>query len=76
MGRPSKKPKSEIVTCSFIMDRQLYYRYKSILDKRLESVKSNLVKHMMDVIEEDELKQAEKRQRLAELGIDVDKVDD
>lgn len=75
MDRSDKKPKSE-VTCSFIMDRQLYYRYKSVLDKRLESVKSNLVKHMMNVIEEDELKQAEKRQRLAELGINIDKVDD
>lgn len=75
MNKPDKNPKPETVTCSFVMDRKLYYRYKSVLDKRLESVKSNLVKHMMDVIEEDELKQAEKYRRLAKLGIDVDEVD-
>lgn len=41
------------VTCSFTMDRALYNEYKSIVVRSGESVKSNLINYMRDVIKFD-----------------------
>ena len=38
------------VTCSFIMDRDLYNTFKSVISKHGESVKGNLTKYMQSVI--------------------------
>ena len=42
--------KSNTVTCSFAMDRDVYNAYKSIVSKNGENVKGNLVKYMQEVI--------------------------
>ena len=42
--------KSNTVTCSFTMDREIYNAYKSIVYKKGENVKGNLVRYMMSVI--------------------------
>ena len=42
--------KSNTVTCSFTMDREIYNAYKSIVCKKGENVKGNLVRYMMSVI--------------------------
>ncbi len=42
--------KSNTVTCSFTMDRDIYNAYKSIVSGHGENVKGNLVRYMMDVI--------------------------
>lgn len=42
--------KSNTVTCSFIMDRDVYNAYKSIVSGNGENVKSNIIKYMMSVI--------------------------
>lgn len=42
--------KSNTVTCSFTMDREIYNAYKSIVCGHGENVKGNLVRYMMDVI--------------------------
>ena len=38
--------KKNTVTCSFIMDRDIYNAYKSIVVMNGENVKENLVKYM------------------------------
>ena len=43
--------KKNIVTCSFTMDRDTYYNYKSVVTKNGENVKDNLVSYMTHVIE-------------------------
>ena len=43
--------KKNTVTCSFIMDRDIYNAYKSIVVMNGENVKENLVKYMKSVIE-------------------------
>lgn len=42
--------KSNTVTCSFSMDRDIYNAYKSIVSGNGENVKGNLVRYMMSVI--------------------------
>lgn len=42
--------KSNTVTCSFTMDRELYNAYKSIVTGNGENVKGNLVRYMLDVV--------------------------
>ena len=42
--------KSNTVTCSFTMEREIYNSYKSIVCKKGENVKGNLVRYMMSVI--------------------------
>ncbi len=42
--------KSNIVTCSFTMDRDVYNAYKSIVTGKGENVKGNLVRYMKNVI--------------------------
>lgn len=41
------------VTCSFVMDRELYNAYKSIVAKHGENVKGNLIHYMQSVIRYD-----------------------
>ena len=43
--------KKNTVTCSFIMYRDIYNAYKSIVVMNGENVKENLVKYMKSVIE-------------------------
>ena len=43
--------KKNTVTCSFIMDRDIYNAYKSIVVMNGENVKENLAKYMKSVIE-------------------------
>ena len=43
--------KKNTVTCSSIMDRDIYNAYKSIVVMNGENVKENLVKYMKSVIE-------------------------
>ena len=38
------------VTCSFVMDRDIYNHYKSIVVKNSTNVKGDLIRHMLDVI--------------------------
>lgn len=42
--------KSNTVTCSFTMDRDIYNAYKSIVAGNGENVKGNLIRYMMNVI--------------------------
>lgn len=42
--------KSNSVTCSFIMDRDVYNAYKSVVSAYGENVKGNLVRYMKNVI--------------------------
>ncbi len=42
--------KTNTVTCSFTMDRDIYNAYKSIISGNGENVKGNLVRYMMNVI--------------------------
>ncbi|MBQ9531588.1 MAG: hypothetical protein IJR70_05910 [Eubacterium sp.] len=39
------------VTCSFVMDRETYNAYKSIVSKNGENVKGNLISYMQSVIQ-------------------------
>lgn len=41
------------VTCSFVMDRELYNAYKSVVCKNGENVKGNLVRYMQSVVRYD-----------------------
>ncbi len=43
--------KSESVTCSFVMDRDVYNAYKSIIARQGQNVKGNLVRYMQSVIQ-------------------------
>lgn len=42
---------SNTVTCSFVMDRDVYNTFKSIVSKHGENVKGNLVRYMQSVIQ-------------------------
>ncbi len=44
---------SKTVTCSFILDRDIYNAYKSIVSKHGENVKGNIVRYMQSVIQYD-----------------------
>lgn len=41
------------VTCSFVMDRDTYNAYKSVVSKHGENVKGNIVRYMQSVIKYD-----------------------
>ena len=41
------------VTCSFVMDRDIYNTFKSIVSKNGENVKGNIVRYMQNVIKYD-----------------------
>lgn len=45
--------KSDTVTCSFVMDRDIYNTFKSIISRQGENVKGNIVKYMESVIRYD-----------------------
>lgn len=45
--------KSDKITCSFVMDRNIYNAYKSIISREGENVKGNLVRYMKNVIRYD-----------------------
>jgi len=45
--------KSDMITCSFVMDRSVYNTFKSIVSKHGENVKGNIVRYMQSVIEYD-----------------------
>ncbi len=45
--------KTNTVTCSFVMDRDIYNAFKSIVSKHGENVKGNIVRYMQSVIEYD-----------------------
>lgn len=44
---------TKTVTCSFVMDRDVYNTFKSIISKRGENVKGNIVRYMQSVIKYD-----------------------
>ncbi len=44
---------SNTVTCSFVMDRDVYNAFKSIVSKHGENVKGNIVRYMQSVIKYD-----------------------
>lgn len=41
------------VTCSFVMDRDVYNAFKGIVSKHGENVKGNIVRYMQSVIQYD-----------------------
>lgn len=41
------------VTCSFVLDRDIYNTFESIIEKNGENVKENLIKYMESVIQYD-----------------------
>lgn len=43
--------KSDLVTCSFVMDRDVYNTFKSIVCKHGQNVKGNIVNYMKSVIQ-------------------------
>ena len=45
--------KSNMITCSFVMDRDVYNTFKSIVSKQGQNVKGNIVKYMQSVIQYD-----------------------
>lgn len=45
--------KSDMVTCSFVMDRNTYNAFKSIVSKQGQNVKGNIVRYMQSVIKYD-----------------------
>lgn len=45
--------KSDMITCSFVMDRNVYNAFKSIVSRQGENVKGNIVKYMQSVIRYD-----------------------
>lgn len=44
---------SNTVTCSFVLDREIYNAYKSIVSRNGENVKGNIVRYMQSVIQYD-----------------------
>lgn len=42
--------KSNTVTCSFSMDREVYNAFKSIIIRNGDNVKGNIIKYMQNVI--------------------------
>jgi len=45
--------KSDMVTCSFVMDRNIYNTFKSIVSRQGQNVKGSIVKYMQSVIQYD-----------------------
>lgn len=45
--------KSNMITCSFVMDRDVYNTFKSIVSKQGQNVKGNIVRYMQSVIQYD-----------------------
>lgn len=45
--------KSDMITCSFVMDRNTYNTFKSIVSKQGQNVKGNIVRYMQSVIQYD-----------------------
>lgn len=45
--------KSDQITCSFVMDRNVYNAFKSIVSKQGQNVKGNIVRYMQSVIQYD-----------------------
>lgn len=45
--------KSDMVTCSFVMDKDVYDAFKSIIGKQGDNVKENIIKYMQSVIRYD-----------------------
>ena len=45
--------KPDMITCSFIMDRNVYNTFKSIVSKRGQNVKGSIVEYMQSVIQYD-----------------------
>ena len=45
--------KSDMVTCSFVMDRNIYNTFKSIVSRQGQNVKGSIVKYMQSVIKYD-----------------------
>ncbi len=45
--------KSDKVTCSFVMDRNVYNAFKSIVSREGENVKGNIVRYMQSVVQYD-----------------------
>ena len=43
--------KSNTVTCSFSMDREVYNAFKSIISRNGENVKGNIVRYMQNVVQ-------------------------
>lgn len=43
--------KSDMITCSFVMDRNVYNTFKSIVSKQGQNVKGNIVRYMQSVIQ-------------------------
>lgn len=44
---------TKTVTCSFVMDRDVYNTFKGIVSKNGENVKGNIVRYMQSVIKYD-----------------------
>lgn len=45
--------KADMITCSFVMDRNVYNTFKSIISKQGQNVKGNIVRYMQSVIQYD-----------------------
>ena len=45
--------KPDMVTCSFVMDRNIYNTFKSIVSRHGQNVKGSIVKYMQSVIQYD-----------------------
>lgn len=45
--------KSDMITCSFVMDRNVYNAFKSIVSKQGQNVKGSIVRYMQSVIQYD-----------------------
>ena len=45
--------KADMITCSFVMDRNVYNTFKSIVSKQGQNVKGNIVRYMQSVIQYD-----------------------
>lgn len=45
--------KSDMITCSFVMDRDVYNTFKSIVSKQGQNVKGSIVRYMQSVIKYD-----------------------
>lgn len=45
--------KSDTITCSFVMDRNMYNTFKGVISKYGQNVKGSIVKYMQSVIQYD-----------------------
>lgn len=43
--------KPDTITCSFVMDRNVYNAFKSIVSSQGQNVKSNIIRYMQSVIQ-------------------------